>query len=202
MTVSEAPVEDYEYDPNQTAFLINGVIDRMDSGSDENYATNDPLNRMRRGSDPNAELYHDNDNQPIAPNDKKKPKGKRKRLTRRRMAELPNFDVEEILGEFELDHDGNQIILKTADGKLNDKYGRLVNRRGYLIDPVGNVITRGNVFIFYKEEIDFDDEIPAPYSFQKGANVTKFSIKNFSVHRRMRKKDKLAMQDEFIEREY
>lgn len=61
MTVSEAAVEDYEYDPTQTAFLINGVIDRMDSGSDENYATNDPLNRMRRGSDPNAELYHDND---------------------------------------------------------------------------------------------------------------------------------------------
>jgi len=118
------------------------------------------------------------------------------------MAELPNFEVEEILGEFELDNDGNQIILKTADGKLNDKYGRLVNRRGYLIDPVGNVITRGNVFIFYKEEIDFDDEIPAPYSFQKGAVVTKFNIKNFSVHRRMRKKDKLAMQDEFIEREY
>ena len=92
--------------------------------------------------------------------------------------------------------------MQTADGKLNDKYGRLVNRRGYLVDPVGNVITRGNVFIFYKEEIDFDDEIPAPYTFQRGNRIEKFKVKNFSAHRRMRKKDKLAMQDEFIEREY
>ena len=130
-----------------------------------------------------------------------KAKRKRKRLTRRRMAELPNFDVEEILGEFETDQDLNFIILQTANGKLNDKYGRLVNRRGYLIDMEGNVVTRGNVFIFYKEEIDFDDEVPAPYCFQKARNV-KYTVKNFSAHRRMRKKDKLAMQDEFIEREY
>ena len=81
------------------------------------------------------------------------------------MAELPNFDVEEILGEFEIDPEGNYLILQTADGKLNDKYGRSVNRRGYLTDPIGNVVTRGNVFIFYKEETDFDDEIPAPYCF-------------------------------------
>ena len=81
------------------------------------------------------------------------------------MAELPAFDVEEILGEFEVDAEGKQIILQTANSKLNDRYGRLVNRRGYLIDPAGNVVTRGNCFIFYKEEIDFDDEIPAPYCF-------------------------------------
>ena len=117
------------------------------------------------------------------------------------MAELPNFEVEEILGEFERDDAGNQIILQTADGKLNDMYGRLINRRGYLVDPVGNVVTRGNVFIFYKEEIDFDDEIPAPYCFQKTKGV-KFTVKNFQQHRRMKKKDKLAMQNEFIEREY
>ena len=117
------------------------------------------------------------------------------------MAELPNFDVEEILGEFELDQNGNSIILQTANGKLNDKYGRLVNRRGYLVDMEGNVVTRGNVFIFYKEEIDFDDEVPAPYCFQKAKNV-KYMVKNFSAHRQMRRKDKLAMQDEFIEREY
>jgi len=78
---------------------------------------------------------------------------------------MPDFEIEELLGEFEVGADGSNIILQTADGKLNDKYGRLVNRRGYLIDPEGNVVTRGNVFIFYKEEIDFDDEIPAPFSF-------------------------------------
>ena len=70
-----------------------------------------------------------------------------------------------------------------------------------MIDPNGNVVTRGNVFIFYKEEVDFDDEIPAPYCFQKSKSI-KYTVKNFSTHRRMRKKDKLAMQDEFIEREY
>ena len=117
-----------------------------------------------------------------------KAKRKRKRLTRRRMAELPNFDVEEILGEFELDQNGNSIILQTANGKLNDKYGRLVNRRGYLVDMEGNVVTRGNVFIFYKEEIDFDDEVPAPYCFQKAKNV-KYMVKNFSAHRQMRRKE-------------
>ena len=118
------------------------------------------------------------------------------------MAELPAFDVEEVLGEFEEDDNGACIILQTADGKLNDRYGRLVNRRGYLVDPEGNIVTRGNVFIFYKEEIDFDGEIPAPYCFQKTKRDTKFAIKNFAAHRRMRRRDKLAMQDEFIEREY
>ena len=77
-----------------------------------------------------------------------------------------------------------------------------MNRRGYLIDFAGNIVTRGNVFIFYKEEIDFDDEIPAPYCFQKANKDAKYKVKNFSVHRRMRRRDKLAMQDEFIEREY
>ena len=88
-------------------------------------------------------------------------------MTRRRMAEIPNFDVEEILGEFDQDKHCNSIILRTKDGKLNDKYGRLVNRRGYLVDAAGNIVTTGGIFIFYKEEIDFDDEIPAPYCFQK-----------------------------------
>ena len=86
-------------------------------------------------------------------------------MTRRRMAEIPNFEVDEVLGEFEMDKNGNLIILRTKDGKLNDKYGRLVNRRGYLIDPAGNIVTRGGIFIFYNEEVDFDDEIPAPYCF-------------------------------------
>lgn len=115
---------------------------------------------------------------------------------------MPNFTVEEILGEFEPDEQGNAIILQTANGKLNDKYGRMVNHRGYLIDPAGNVITRGNVFIFYQEEIDFDDEIPAPYCFRKQKQTVKFNVLNFNQHRRMRRKDKLAFQDEYVEREY
>jgi len=147
------------------------VIARLDSDPDDNqYSTNDHLMVRRRGSDPNADNYSTSELPPKSPLEgskltSSKAKRKRKRLTRRRMAELPNFDVEEILGEFEVEANGNEIILQTANGKLNDKYGRLVNRRGYLIDLEGNVVTRGNVFIFYKEEVDFDDEVPAPYCF-------------------------------------
>lgn len=93
---------------------------------------------------------------------------------------MPNFIVDEILGEFEPDDEGNQIILQTANGKLSDKYGRAVNRRGYLIDPAGNVITRGNVFIFYQEEMDFDDEIPAPYCFKKPELRGKYTVRNLN----------------------
>lgn len=93
------------------------------------------------------------------------------------------------------------VILKHQDGRLLDKYGRSVNRRGYLVDPSGNIVTRGNVLIFYKEEIDFDGEIPAPYCYQKMSQVS-YKVENITKHKKMRKKDKLAMQDEFIEREY
>ena len=199
----EEPVPDYaDLGSNQAAYLVQHVIAKIDSDAyksgDDNYSSNQRL-LQRRGSDPNAENYSGRDSAlpPKSPFEgskmSKKGKRKRKRLTRRRMAELPPFDVEEVLGEFETDDNGSYIILQTADGKLNDRYGRLVNRRGYLVDPEGNIVTRGNVFIFYKEEIDFDGEIPAPYCFQKTQRDAKFAIKNFTAHRRMRKRDKLAM---------
>ena len=43
----------------------------------------------------------------------------------------------------------------------------MVNRRGYLIDRFGNIInTFGNI-IFKAIELDVDDEIPAPFGFEK-----------------------------------
>ena len=148
---SEHYIEAQGIDEDATAQLIDGVIQRIESGD----------SMIRRDTDPNALNYSD-----VTPADTEhSKKKKRKRMTRRRMAEIPNFDVEEVLGEFEMDKNGNLIILRTKDGKLNDKYGRLVNRRGYLIDPAGNIVTRGGIFIFYNEEVDFDDEIPAPYCF-------------------------------------
>lgn len=68
------------------------------------------------------------------------------------------------MGEFEIDDLGNFIIIRAAGSTdLMDKFGRKVNRRGYLIDRFGNVInTKGNV-IFKVIELDIDDEIPAPF---------------------------------------
>ena len=107
-------MDEYEYDPAQAAHLINGVIARIDDDSPfDNYASNSALMR-RKGSDPNAENYGSGAHLPPKGDGKasgSKGKRKRKRLTRRRMAELPNFDVDEILGEFESDPSGNQIVL-------------------------------------------------------------------------------------------
>lgn len=95
------------------------------------------------------------------------PKRKRIRLSKKRMGEIPAFDIEDILGDFEVDNNANNMIIKTKDGKLNDKFGRLVNRRGYFVDEHGNVVTHKGLFIFHAEEIDDDDEIPAPFCFEK-----------------------------------
>ena len=99
------------------------------------------------------------------------------------MAEIPNFDIDDIIGEFDIDSKGNYLIIKTKDGKLNDKFGRLVNRRGYLIDPSGNVITRRGIFIFYSEEVDDDDEIPAPYCYEKKQKRL-FKVEAFDKYRK------------------
>lgn len=42
-----------------------------------------------------------------------------------------------------------------------------MNRRGYLIDRFGNVINTQGYVIFKKIELDLDDEIPAPFGFEK-----------------------------------
>ena len=65
---------------------------------------------------------------------KKSSAAKRKRLSRKRMAEIPDFEIEDVLGEFEKDSMGNLMIIRGKDGRLSDKFGRRVNRRGYLVD--------------------------------------------------------------------
>ena len=69
------------------------------------------------------------------------------------------------MGQFEIDDAGNYIILRNDDGKLLDKDGRIVNKRGYLIDKAGNIINRKHELIFKVQELDQDDEIPAPMGF-------------------------------------
>lgn len=81
--------------------------------------------------------------------------------------EVPEFELADIMGEFEIDDLGNFIILRGEKGELLDKNERRVNRRGYLIDRFGNVINKDNQIIFKAIELDSDDEIPAPFGFEK-----------------------------------
>jgi len=66
---------------------------------------------------------------------------KKKNLNAKREIEVPEFELPDIMGEFEIDDIGNFIILKGDKGELLDKKERRVNRRGYLIDRFGNVIS-------------------------------------------------------------
>lgn len=71
------------------------------------------------------------------------------------------------MGEFEIDDLGNFIILRGERGELLDKKERRVNRRGYLVDRFGNIINNKGQIIFKAVELDSDDEIPAPFGFEK-----------------------------------
>mmetsp|Transcript_44496 Transcript_44496/g.60348 ORF Transcript_44496/g.60348 Transcript_44496/m.60348 type:complete len:119 (+) Transcript_44496:394-750(+) len=93
------------------------------------------------------------------------------------------------------------MIIKTKDGKLNDKNGNRVNRRGYLIDMDGNVISNKNEFIFYKQELDVDDEIPAPYCFDK-KKQSLFKVEALSKFKQDKKYEKVIYQDDYIEKHY
>jgi hypothetical protein len=85
------------------------------------------------------------------------------------------------MGDFEIDDHGNNIIVKSKDNKLNDKVGNRVNNRGYCVDVEGNIVLRKNPkkIIFRKDEIDSDDEIPAPFCFEKKKEAL-FKIENMS----------------------
>ena len=81
--------------------------------------------------------------------------------------EIPDFELADIMGDFEIDDMGNFIIMRGEGGELLDQRERLVNRRGYLIDRFGNVINNLGNIIFKAIELDVDDEIPAPFGFEK-----------------------------------
>ena len=71
------------------------------------------------------------------------------------------------MGDFEIDDLGNFIILRGENKELLDKKERRVNRRGYLIDRFGNIINNKGHIIFKAVELDSDDEIPAPFGYEK-----------------------------------
>ena len=91
----------------------------------------------------------------------------RKRLSKKRIMEIPAYEPEDISGDFDADETGKYLLIQ-KQGRLHDKKGRLVNRRGYLIDQIGNVINKlGKVFFFVDELNPEDDEIPEPFCFDR-----------------------------------
>jgi hypothetical protein len=110
------------------------------------------------------DAFSDVESHGTSANLKKKSKKKKKKGTKR---EVPEFELTDIMGEFEIDDLGNFIILRGEKGELLDKKERRVNRRGYLIDRFGNVVDKYTQIIFKAIELDSDDEIPAPYGFEK-----------------------------------
>ena len=63
------------------------------------------------------------------------------------------------------------------------------------------MVTRGGVFIFHADELNDDDDIPAPYCMNK-ARQMKFRVQDYAEYKKQANLNKLTMQDEFIEREY
>lgn len=70
------------------------------------------------------------------------------------------FNINNILGDFEMDPVGNPILEKRSDGHFYDRQGRRVNSRGYFIDESGNVMDKKGKIMFNKELLDADGEIP------------------------------------------
>jgi hypothetical protein len=132
---------------------------------------------------------------------KKKTKKKKKKTIKKMDLEVPDFELAEIMGEFEIDDLGNFIILRGERGELLDKRERRVNRRGYLIDRFGNVVNKDGQIIFKALELDSDDEIPAPFGFEKRKRNL-MSIGEGEADFRVRETEKQVPDDEdLIEKE-
>lgn len=64
------------------------------------------------------------------------------------------FNVNNCLGDFEMDPLGNPILDKDDKGNLIDRQRKFVNQKGYLIDSYGNVINKNGKIVFKKEMLD------------------------------------------------
>jgi hypothetical protein len=83
-------------------------------------------------------------------------KKKKKKMKKDKKEKGPNFELADIMGEFEIDDAGNYIILRSEQGELLDRRERPVNKRGYLVDKAGNVINQKGRIIFKHPELDSD----------------------------------------------
>jgi hypothetical protein len=90
------------------------------------------------------------------------------------------FNVNSILGDFEMDPLGNPVLNrdKKNPSVLRDNKGRRVSKKGYLIDDLGNVIDmRGNK-VFDQKVISHEDG-DIPKVFRKGI-LRRDSVDSFS----------------------
>jgi len=67
-----------------------------------------------------------------------------------------NFELDDILGTFDIDDNGN-IILDKA--KMKDNLGRPVNKHGYLVDKKGNILSQDGDVLFLYNELE-DEDLP------------------------------------------
>ena len=135
----EDEMEDMELDPEMAQSILDGVLENLSEDDDD--GNNQLVRRTKR---------------------------ERMALAKKRKMEIPDFAIEDIMGEFDVDEQGNYIIIRNEEnGDLEDKNERRVNRRGYLIDADGNIIDKYGNMIFKERELDSDDEIPPPFSFEK-----------------------------------
>lgn len=142
--------EDAEIDHGFTKGLIDGVIGGLSEGDQSDGATKMIKKKTKKKKLKNGQYKEDGEPHPSM----------KQNIT-------PDFELADIMGEFEIDDLGNFIILRGERGELLDKKERRVNRRGYLIDRFGNVLNKNNQIIFKAVELDSDDEIPAPFGFEK-----------------------------------
>ena len=103
------------------------------------------------------------------------------------MNQIPKFEINEIIGNFDIDEEGNYIIIsngKDIRGKprLEDMDGHRVNKRGYLINDHGQVVTRDKTIIFRIDEVDEDDEVPAPFCYYKNKDSLGLNQNNMTAN--------------------
>jgi len=74
------------------------------------------------------------------------------------------FNENDVYGDLDRDEKGNVVVPESGQ----DKSGKLVNARGYLVDTEGNVINNlGSELMFKVGDLDERGEIPPPFSLER-----------------------------------
>jgi hypothetical protein len=79
------------------------------------------------------------------------------------------FYIKDVTGLLLRDAETGEPVMKKDkwNGKYWDRKGRQVNRRGYLVDMMGNVVNENGKKIFNREGLLKDGEIPKIFAFTK-----------------------------------